>query len=257
MTERRTMENYKDAGNLKTRIGVYGYRGDEYDPVDFAVGLLPERVGLTLDVGCGHGRYTERLRADHPEATVVAIDKSPGMLVEVPEPVMAADAQAIPYPDGAADTVLAMHMLYHVPDIAKAVAEFRRVLRPGGVLLASTNAHDDMTALYGLWDRAFRAVPEASGVSSASEVRHFDSANAPGYLEAAFGSVEVFEARGQVAVPEAEPILAYFRSARSFFDCDDATFELVMAATERLLDEHFDEHETFDFTKASVFYRCR
>jgi SAM-dependent methyltransferase len=258
MTEpRRAMENYRDADNLKTRIGIYAYRRPEFDPVDYAAGLLPERLGLVLDVGCGHGRYTGRVRADHPEATVVGIDKSPGMLAEVAEPVMVADAQAIPYPDGCADAVLAMHMLYHVPDIDKAVAEFRRVLRPGGVLLASTNARDDMAALYALWDRAFAAVPQADGFSSASEVRYFDSANAPGYLEAAFASVEAFEARGHVAVPEPGPIVRYFRSARSFFDCDQATFDAVVEAAEGLLAEHFAAHETFDFEKANVFYRCR
>jgi len=44
------------------------------------------------------------------------------------------DVQAIPYNDASFDVVIANHMLYHVPDLPKALAEIRRVLRPGGLL---------------------------------------------------------------------------------------------------------------------------
>ncbi|RRR98616.1 class I SAM-dependent methyltransferase [Glycomyces terrestris] len=253
----RTMDNYRDAGNLRARVSVYRYREPRFDPETLALELLPDDLGYVLDVGAGYGRYARRLRAAHPEAVVVAVDKSPGMLAEVPEPAMVADAQAIPYPDGSVDAVLAMHMLYHVPDVAKAVAEFRRVLRPGGTLLVSTNAHTDMTELYDLWDRAVATVPDAVGSTGAATVAHFDSANAPGYLETAFDSVEAFERRGVVAVPEAGPLIDYLRSARSFFACGDDAFAAIVSEVERRLAEHFAAHETFDFQKTAVFYRCR
>jgi len=48
------------------------------------------------------------------------------------------DAQAIPYPEAAFDAVIANHMLYHVPDRAAALAEMKRVLKPGGHVFAST-----------------------------------------------------------------------------------------------------------------------
>ena len=43
-----------------------------------------------------------------------------------------------PYDDASFDAVIANHMLFHVPDRAKALAEMRRVLRPGGKLYTST-----------------------------------------------------------------------------------------------------------------------
>jgi SAM-dependent methyltransferase len=59
---------------------------------------------------------------------------------------------ALPFPDASFDVVLAMHMLYHVPDIEGAIAEVRRVLRPrSGVLYALTNserAQWELTDLY-------------------------------------------------------------------------------------------------------------
>jgi SAM-dependent methyltransferase len=45
------------------------------------------------------------------------------------------DATKIPYPDASFDVVIANHMLEHIPDDRKALAEFARVLRPGGLLL--------------------------------------------------------------------------------------------------------------------------
>ena len=61
--------------------------------------------------------------------------------------MLVGDAEALPVHAGAVDAVLAMHMLYHVPDRARAIAEMRRVLRPCGVALAVTNARDHVEAL--------------------------------------------------------------------------------------------------------------
>lgn len=48
------------------------------------------------------------------------------------------DATAIPYPDSTFDFVIANHLLEHIPDYRKALAEFYRVLRPGGIAILQT-----------------------------------------------------------------------------------------------------------------------
>ncbi len=74
-------------------------------------------------------------------------DFSPGMIEEAQHNLADAgrpfaferiDAQAIPFADASFDMVIANHMLYHVPDRPQALAEIRRVLRPGGRLYAAT-----------------------------------------------------------------------------------------------------------------------
>ena len=90
-----------------------------------------ERV---LDVGCGNGTYLWLLgqRAAHgagirlrPVARHAPVGRDRTAMLGV------CDAQQLPFPDAAMDAVLAMHMLYHVPDRPRGLAEMRRVLRPG------------------------------------------------------------------------------------------------------------------------------
>ena len=57
------------------------------------------------------------------------------------------DAQELPFPDDAFDVVVANHMLYHVPEPARAAAEIGRVLRPDGLLLAATNGPDHLDVI--------------------------------------------------------------------------------------------------------------
>lgn len=63
------------------------------------------------------------------------------------------DAQAIPFDNACFDAVIACHMLHHVPNRCQALAEFRRVLRPGGHLYAATSGRDHMRELYTLAQR--------------------------------------------------------------------------------------------------------
>lgn len=104
-----------------------------------------------IDVGCGTGRWTERLGA-------IGLDASPAMLaVAARKPglrgrLAAADAAALPVASGWADLVLCTLTFGHVRDQASAMHEFARVLRPGGTLLLS-DFHPDAAARG--WRRRF------------------------------------------------------------------------------------------------------
>ena len=108
--------------------------------------LLPHlRPGMRLlDAGCGPGTITLGLAAAVAPGEVVGLERSPA-LVEQARALAAergvanvrfevGDAQALPFPDGSFDAAFESAVLEHVPDPARAVAELRRVLRPGGVV---------------------------------------------------------------------------------------------------------------------------
>lgn len=100
-------------------------------------------VGTALDAACGTGRHTTYLRQLGHD--VIGIDSSPEMLAQARKalPDVAfheADLHQLPVPDNTADTLVCALALTHVPDLSPVLAEFARVLRPGGHLVVS-DAH--------------------------------------------------------------------------------------------------------------------
>lgn len=85
---------------------------------------------LGLDLGAGNAPFAPALQQAWPGLRMIAVDRVPGDRVQV-----VADAECLPFADGAAGLVCAFHLLQHVPDPRRMLAESRRVLQPGGALL--------------------------------------------------------------------------------------------------------------------------
>src|SRR5262245_12594170 len=136
-------EQYRTAENLQARMQFharFGARGSDWHAWVFDRLRLPSECRV-LEIGCGTGALWQENATRIPEGWEILLsDLSPGMLEQSRLNLrdaarsfwtVAADAQALPCPDAAFDAVLANHMLYHVPDRPQALAEIRRVLRPG------------------------------------------------------------------------------------------------------------------------------
>ncbi|MCY3912017.1 MAG: class I SAM-dependent methyltransferase [Chloroflexi bacterium] len=158
-------EQYSDTSRLKTRIEAhrrFSERADSF--VAWVVdGLDVGSDELVLDAGCGYGACFDELR--RRGARIVGIDRSAGMVGKAPQPgctgslsgLGVGDLQALPIAAGAMDRVLANYVLFHVPDVPQALREVRRVLRPGGRAVLTTNASDSQAALIELHALAARA----------------------------------------------------------------------------------------------------
>ena len=89
-----------------------------------------DAAGLCLDIGAGTAPFAGALRQALPRSRYVAIDRIPS------EPVdLIADATSLPLPTGSASFACFFQVLSHVPDMAGALAEVRRVLAPDGQIL--------------------------------------------------------------------------------------------------------------------------
>jgi len=106
------------------------------------------KISLTtiLEVGCGTGLLTKRLIESFPEAKIIATDIAQGM-VEFAKKTLApsppniefieAEGEGLPFEDNTFDLVISSSALQWM-DCRKALAEFKRVLKPGGTLAFST-----------------------------------------------------------------------------------------------------------------------
>ncbi len=107
--------------------------------------------GDVLDAGCGEGSMVRLLAARSPSARVVGSDINSRFLAYAERRAATdgltnasfrqGDVQDLPFDDASFDVVWSHFVLYFVPDPGKAIAEFRRVLKPDGRLVIVLNYH--------------------------------------------------------------------------------------------------------------------
>jgi SAM-dependent methyltransferase len=144
--------------------------GDVHERV--ARRLLAENRTPVLDVGCGEGELARFL----PDGAWVGVDSSPGMIARAPEPNVLGEATALPFGDFSFPSVALLYVLYHLEEPFLALAEARRVLRPGGLVAVAAPSRDDSPELA-------EALPD--------EPLTFDAELAPKLLGELFVDVEV------------------------------------------------------------------
>jgi len=103
-----------------------------YEPADFVSAILARYVtgGTLVDVGCGPGLYR-----DATAARYIGVDSVPDSYGAASPVDVIASAEELPFEDGSVDAVMSKSALYGFPDIGGALAEFHRILKPGGTLL--------------------------------------------------------------------------------------------------------------------------
>ena len=224
-------QEYADDSHLDVRYRTHQLY--TLDPVDFGRWTLErlewqgdERV---LDVGCGPGDLLRQMARTLPDwRALIGFDLSAGMVAQAMERTqgqevrfLVADAQSVPVPDETFDVVMARHILYHVPDIDRAVSEAARVLRPHGRILVTTNSAHTMPEYQALMAGAARRFP---GMERRERITdRFSVENASAFLEHYFDALKAHILRGTLRFPSAQPLLEYFASQRSMIMRDDHT----------------------------------
>jgi ubiquinone/menaquinone biosynthesis C-methylase UbiE len=109
-----------------------------------ALGHEPQHYARSLEIGAGTGYFTLNLLRAGLVGKATCSDISPGMLETLRSNASSlglavttepADAERLPFADGSFDLVLGHAVLHHIPNLARAFAEFARVLTPGGTVL--------------------------------------------------------------------------------------------------------------------------
>lgn len=259
MTMTLIQDQYRTPANLEARIALharFSVNPVGWLPWVFDQFALPATCHI-LEVGCGNGELWVANGERIPSGwRVVLSDQSPAMVAQARQRTarygrnwlgVNLDVQDILYADGRFDAVIANHLLYHVPDLAQALAGISRVLPTGGRLYASTMSAYHMDEYWALLDRADCARHLAI---TRTTTQGFTLEHGAAVLKSWFREVAVCRYEDALAVTEVEPLLAYTRSLLLRDDvCLDAVRQLVQA--------EIDRHGAFHIGKSAGMFLCR
>jgi ubiquinone/menaquinone biosynthesis C-methylase UbiE len=258
---------YQNASNLNARVALharfstnpYGWHQWVFDQLRF-----PETCRL-LELGCGPGWLWRENQDRIPDGwDIVLSDFSAGMLAEArhslansshPFTFENSDAQAIPFADASFDGVIANHMLYHVPDIPRALDEVRRVLKPDGRFYAATNGDRHLQEIAALARRFAleEYVPKSAAGGRAEEAawhNRFGLENGAALLSMRFTNLTLHRYENSLRVTEAAPLVAYLRSTLTYPDqCAEKLQQLQM-----FVEAELAQHSVFYITKETGLF---
>jgi len=147
----RAADTYDAAAELQNEIGDRLVERLDY------IRLQPRRI---LDLGSGTGLFAAALLKRYRKADVVALDIAERMLQRVqarsgwfrkPQCVCA-DAETLPFAGDSFDFIFSNLMLQWCTDLEATLAELRRVLAPGGLLMFTTFGPDTLMELRASWE---------------------------------------------------------------------------------------------------------
>ncbi|WP_394648679.1 class I SAM-dependent methyltransferase [uncultured Sphingomonas sp.] len=254
------LEQYRDSQKLAARARLHNnYTIAEMDWFPWVAKQLPLEDGDSiLDVGCGPGWFWESAASKLPDGLNLTLsDLSPGMVQEAVDRCRSlpfasvagrqADATDLPFEDESFDAIIAMHMLYHLSDPSKGLAEMRRVLKPGGFLAVTTNGAGNRRELYAL-TTVFGSEP----FDPAGAV--FGYAEAERSMKAAFGNVSMAEHPAILRVTEPEDV---FLALTSYPPGDRAEKAQLTAFRDAIAEAFRAGNGVLEVVKESGFFVSR
>ena len=185
-------------GHSAAVLSAHSRRG----AADSAAYLLAHlRAGMDLlDVGCGPASITADLAERVAPGRVVALDAAAGALeaaratlrergLSAQAAVTSGDVMALPFEDASFDVVHAHQVLQHLADPVGALAEMRRVTRPGGIVAVRDAVYSAMTWFpefegMELWRSVYMATARANGGEPDAGSRLLSWARAAGFADA-------------------------------------------------------------------------
>lgn len=148
---RRSFDRVAD--RFDAAAAVQRHAADELNDRLSVIKLAPQRI---LDAGCGTGYALQGLRHRFPQAELIPLDFSTAMLQRVKARnleragVICGDVENIPIPDRSMDLIFS-NLVLHWCNYEQVIAEFLRVLKPGGLLTFATFGPDTLRELRAAW----------------------------------------------------------------------------------------------------------
>ena len=143
-----------------------------------------------------------------------------------------ASADNLPFGENTFDIVIARHMLYHMPDVAKVMQEVKRVLKPGGKFIITLNSMDNKP----IFNHIIQKIKEKFGFVIVRNANVINTENIQRFLAPHF-SFSVYEFRTSYPIESTSPFIEYFKTYQTTFEREltESEWRDVLTEAEREL----------------------
>ncbi|WP_051957337.1 class I SAM-dependent methyltransferase [Bacillus sp. UNC322MFChir4.1] len=171
-----------------------------------------------LDIGCATGAFLSLLQTMGHKGHLTGLDQSSNMIEEANKlsqqknlniEWIIGDARKLPFSSNSYDWLVARHMLYHVPNLQSTIEGFKRVIKPNGGLLTTTNSCESLPKIRELCNNMLIEFGFPERVSPAAP---FCIENAKEILSSTFNKVEEKVISNSLIFEQPEPIVNYIIS---------------------------------------------
>ena len=266
MTHHQPVEDlkvqYQNSSNLEARIALHRDFSTNPTPwLEFLHNhyLVIDPKSRILELGCGSAAFWTANQHQIPAAWDITLtDFSEGMLADAqanlkdsdhPFTFKQVDAQDIPFPDDSFDCVIANHMLYHVPDLDKALGEFRRVLKPNGYFFAATNGKNH---LVGLKEFLQEADPDYYERVISFWVSPFRLDNGAALISPHFSTVDIAMHDSGLHITQAQPLINYLLSMTP-----EPLSDTALEKLHTIINDRIKKDGAIDIPKETGVFICR
>lgn len=175
-----------------------------------------------FELGCGNGDlWKEHITNLGKDTKLILSDFSEGMVKQVKERYQGhpnvtfeqINIEELPYPEATFDIVIANMMLYHVPDLEKALSEAARVLKPGGTFYAATVGEN------GIYQYLEAAINDAGFCWN--QTQSFTLQNGEARLREYFNQIEMRERIDRLEVTDTNDLLDYIYSMKDIMQVEE------------------------------------
>lgn len=224
-------QQYSNDNNLSIRIKLHAKHSTSKISVHdwFFSYYSINKPCRILELGCGNAvQWTDRVK-NLPCGTILVLsDLSKGMVETTWKKFRTAqnvivqkiDIQDIPFADESFDIVIANHMLYHVPDIKKALSEVRRVLSNEGAFFSSTNGNGGMRPYLHEKLKRFN-----SKIDSFKTEQSFTIQNGLPILQDIFKDVQFVEYEDSLRITETQDLVDWIKSTITFASFEESDLD--------------------------------
>lgn len=212
---------FKDAQKIDLRNEIQEAYGEQPLPWFawvFNLLQLPAQSRI-LELGCGTGPLWEENLPRIPRSwEIILTDRSTTMLRSARESLdqprfkerfLGVDSMQLPFADARFDAVIAVGLLDLLPDLASALRDIWRVLKPSGVFLATAGGKGHLKEL-GALVRPY--LPEEHVQMIGGDERHFGLENGADRLSTYFDEITRNDYRDRMVFTEYQPVLDYVLS---------------------------------------------